>query len=104
MMFIKQIIAEIERNIDDYLMEFREEKEIVTKWEATREKLLSMPHTKKRLSLLRKLWREYKQGKDWKTLVNRMEKFVSGKTIHRREPLPPFDKSKLKLVVLDFIS
>jgi superfamily II DNA or RNA helicase/sulfur relay (sulfurtransferase) DsrC/TusE family protein len=104
MVFIKQIIGEIERNIDDYLMEFREEKEIVTKWEATREKLLSMPHTKKRLRLLRKLWREYKQGKDWKTLVNRMEKFVSGKTIHRREPLPPFDKSKLKLVVLDFIS
>jgi len=104
MKFIKQIIAEIERNIDDYLMEFREEKEIVTKWEATREKLLSMPHTKKRLRLLRKLWREYKQGKDWKALVNKIENFVSGKTIHKREPLPPFDKSKLKLVVLDFIS
>jgi hypothetical protein len=64
--FVKHIIAEIERNIDDYLMEFREEKEIVTRWEATREKLLSMPHTKKRLRLLRKLWIEYKQGKDWK--------------------------------------
>jgi len=104
MKFIKQIIAEIERNIDDYLMEFREEKEIVTKWESTREKLLSMPHTKKRLRLLRKLWREYKQGKDWKALVNRIEKFVSGKTMYKKEPLPPFDKSKLKLVVLDFIS
>ena len=104
MRFIKQIITEIERNIDDYLMEFREEKEIVTKWENTREKLLSVPHTKKRLILLRKLWREYKQRKDWKTLVNRIEKFVSEKTIHGREQLPPFDKSKLKLVVLDFIS
>ena len=104
MKFIKQIIAEIERNIDDYLMEFREEKEIVTRWEATREKLLSMPHTKKRLRLLRKLWREYKQGKDWKTLVSRMEKFASGKTMYKKEPLPPFEKSKLKLVVLDFIS
>jgi superfamily II DNA or RNA helicase len=102
--FIKQIIAEIERNIDDYLMEFREEKEIVIKWEATREKLLSMPHTKKRLRLLRKLWRECKQGKDWKALVNRIEKFASGKTMYKKEPLPPFDKSKLKLVVLDFIS
>jgi superfamily II DNA or RNA helicase len=104
MKFIKQIIVEIERNIDDYLMEFREEKEIVTRWEATREKLLSMPYTKKRLSLLRKLWREYKQEKDWKTLVDRMERFVSGKTMRQRQQLPPFDKSKLKLVVLDFIS
>ncbi|MGQ9719564.1 MAG: hypothetical protein ACUVWK_07000 [Nitrososphaerales archaeon] len=102
--FVKQIIAEMEKNIDDYLMEFREEKEIVIKWESTREKLLSMPHTKKRLSVLRKLWREYKQGKDWKTFVDRIEKFVSGKTIHRKEPLQPFEKSKLKLIVLDFIS
>ena len=104
MKFIKQIIAEIELSIDGYLMEFREEKEIVTKWEDTKEKLLSMPHTKKRLSMLRKLWREYKHEKDWKAFVSKLERFASGKTIHRKEPLPSFDKNKLKLVVLDFIS
>lgn len=104
MTFIKQLMSEVERNIDEYLMEFREEKEIITKWENSKEILLSMPHTKQRLRILRKLWREYKRGKDWKTLIDRIEKFVSGKAINIREPLPPFDKSKLKLVVLDFIS
>jgi sulfur relay (sulfurtransferase) DsrC/TusE family protein len=104
MKFVKQIISEIERNIDDYLMEFREEKEIVVKWESTREKLLLMPHTKRRLIVLRKLWREYKQEKDWKKLVDRIEKYVSGKPTYKKEPLPPFSKEKLKLVVLDFVS
>jgi superfamily II DNA or RNA helicase len=104
MKFVKQIISEIERSIDDYLMEFREEKHIVIQWESTREKLLSMPHTKKRLRILRKLWSDYKHEKDWKKLIGRIEKFVSGKTIFKKELLQPFNKSKLKLVVLDFIS
>lgn len=104
MKFIKQIISEMERNIDDYLMEFREEKNVVINWENTREKLLSMPHTKKRLQILRKLWSAYKQDKDWKKFAGHLEKFVFGKSVYQRTPIQPFDPKQLKLVVIDFVS
>ncbi|PIV68277.1 MAG: hypothetical protein COS08_07025 [Euryarchaeota archaeon CG01_land_8_20_14_3_00_38_12] len=101
---VKTLIREMDLQIDDYLSEFPEEKEIQGSWEPIKNKLLSIPYTKKRLSALRKLWRQYKTDKDWKGLIKELNDFLYGKGIFVKEPIPPFDKKLLKLIVVDLIS
>jgi len=101
---VKTLIREMDLQIDDYLSEFPEEKEIQESWEPIKNKLLSIPYTKKRLSALRKLWRQYKTDKDWKGLIKELNDFLYGKGIFVKEPIPPFDKKLLKLIVVDLIS
>lgn len=102
--FIKTLITEIELQIDEYLSEFPEEKETQEVWEPVKNKLLSFPYTKKRLSALKKLWRQYKTDKDWKELIKGLNDFLYGKGILVKEPIAPFDKKLLKLIVVDLIS
>jgi len=102
--FVSKIIMEIEQEIDDYLLEFPEDKQIENFWEPVKNKLISIPYTKKRLSALRKLWRIYKKDQNWKRLIKNLTNFVWEKGVYLKEPIEPFDNSKLKLVVADFIS
>jgi len=102
--FVSKIIREIEQEIDDYLLEFPEEKQIEEFWEPVKNKLISIPYTKKRLSSLRKIWRTYKKDQNWKRLIKNLTDFVWEKGVHVKEPIDPFDSNKLKLVVADLIS
>jgi len=61
-------------------------------------------YTKKRLTALRKIWKRYKNDKDWKKLIKNLTDFVWEKGVHIKEQIEPFDINKLKLIVADFVS
>lgn len=102
--FVSKILMEIEKEIDDYLMEFPDDKQIEEFWEPVKNKLNSIAYTKKRLSALRKIWRDYKKNKDWKMLIKNLTDFVWEKQVQAKENVEPFDTGKLKLIVADFVS
>jgi len=41
---------------------------------------------------------------DWKKMIKELSDFLIGKEIFNKTGVEPFDKSKLKLVTIDFIS
>lgn len=103
--FISSIIREIDLRLDDYLLDFPEDKEVEKRWEETRERLLAVSLTKKRLQCLRAAWRNYKNGhKDWKKLLRDISDFLEGKLAIDREEIQPYDPKWLKLVAVDFVS
>ncbi len=102
--FIRDIIKEIEICIDEYLSEHPEDRDIVLLWDTTRNKLLTISLTKRRLQILRKMWRNYKKSGNWKKLISEIWNFVKQLSSKRRIEIPPFERNKLKLVAIDFIS
>lgn len=102
--FIKQIVLELDHEIDDYLLDFPEDDAMEKEWNITKDKLLAISHTKKRLQLLRKIWKKYKTSPNWKSLVKDLTAFVSDKLVHEKDELEEFEKKKLRLISLDFIS
>ena len=102
--FVNKMVREIESEITEYLSEFPEDREIVRQWDKVKGKLLSMAYTKKRLSALRKMRKQYKNSNNWKKLIGDLDRFLSEKSILVKEPIPPFDEKLLKLVVVDLIS
>ncbi len=101
---MKKLIDEVELQLDDYLEKYPTDDETEKEWEEVEDLLVSTPQTKKRLQVLRKYWKKYKSDRNWKALVRVLKEFLSGKGAIKKEPLKPFDKSKLKLITLDFIS
>ncbi len=63
--FVSSIIREIDLRLDDYILDFPEDKEIEKRWEETKERLLAVSLTKKRLQCLRAAWRNYKVCELW---------------------------------------
>lgn len=103
--FVNSIIREIEKFMDDYLLDFPEDKNVEADWLVGRTKLLSIPLTKKRLRDLRRIWKAYKnQHKNCVRLIGDLKAFCEDKTVVEKEAFEPFDRKKLKLVVIDFIS
>lgn len=102
--FIRNIIKEVEIQIDTHLSEFPEERDVEETWDSIRIKLLSIPTTKRRLKILRKIWRGYKRTNDWKKMITDIGNFLRGMGLIKKEKLKPFDKRLLKLVAIDFIS
>lgn len=103
--FIKKMIDEIEIELNSYLDEFPSDDSIEKLWEIVKNKLLSTPQTKKRLQVLRKKWRKYKKKSgDWKKLIKELNNFLIEKSTFKQNIVEPFDKSKLKLITIDFIS
>ena len=102
--FMKKMFTEIELQIEDYLAEFPDDDSIEKVWETIKGRLLSIQYTKARIKELRRYWREYKKDGDWKKLIKRLGDFAIEKSIAKRRPIEPFDKSKLKLITIDFIS
>jgi len=102
--FVKTMINEIEFQISSYLDEYPNDASIEKIWEPIKTKLISIPPTRKRLQSLRKIWRQYKRDNDWKKLIKKLGEFLIEKGIFKKIVVEPFDKSKLKLVAIDFIS
>ncbi len=103
--FIYAIIREIDLRMNDYLLDLPEGEEIEKTWEATREKLLSVSLTKKRLQSLRAIWRSYmREHKDWKKLLNDISEFLEGKLSMEKEKIQVYNPKLLKLVAIDFVS
>lgn len=102
--FVKKMIDEIEIQIDSYLNDFPDDDSIDKFWEPVKNKLVSIPPTKKRLQVLRKKWKQYKQDNNWKKLIKELSGFLIEKGIFKKAIVEPFNKSKLKLITIDFIS
>lgn len=103
--FVSSIIREMDLRLDDYLLDFPEDKEVEKSWEEIKEKLLSVSPTKKRLQNLRVVWRDYTNNhKGWKRLLNDLSEFLEGKLYMDRENLPPYNPGLLKLITIDFVS
>ncbi len=102
--FIRDLIKEIELHLEEYLYDYPEEREWEELWDTVRGKLLEVSLTKRRLQMLRKQWRGYKKSGDWKGLIKEMEVFLTGMRERSQAEIPPFDRNKLKLVAVDFIS
>jgi hypothetical protein len=102
--FIIKMVQETELQIQDYLEHYPDDDAIERKWETVRKKLETIPETKKRLQTLRKIWREYQNNQDWKTMIAKIDTFTLDKETFQRDEIRPFDMKKLRLVVVDFIS
>jgi len=102
--FVKNMIAEIELQIDSYLNEFPDDDSIEKFWEPVKNKLISIPHTKKRLQVLRKIWGQYKKDGNWKNMIKKLSNFLMEKGTFKKTIIEPFDKSKLQLITIDFVS
>jgi len=102
--FVKNMITEIELQIDSYLNEFPDDDSIEKFWEPVKNKLISIPQTKKRLQILRRIWRQYKKDNNWKKMIKELNNFLMEKGIFKKTVVEPFDKSKLRLITIDFIS
>lgn len=103
--FVSSVIREIDLKMDEYLLDFPEDKDMERKWEGLKEKLLSVGLTKKRLQILRAVWRGYKNThKNWKRLLDDMAEFLAGKLSVQREEIPPYNPELLKLIAIDFVS
>ncbi len=102
--FIRDMLHEIEYQIEGYMDNYPDDSSILELWEPIRKKLLKIAPTKKRLQILRKLWGDYKQNKDWKSLIELLGEFCIDKKTLRNEFMENFDIDKLRLVTVDFIS
>ena len=102
--FLKQVIVEIDKEIDEYLLDFPEDTSLEKEWNKTKEKLLGISLTKKRLQILRRVWKKYKVAPNWKRLVRDLTDFVSDKLVQEKDEVEEFNQKKLRLIALDFIS
>lgn len=102
--FLKKLMDEIELQLDDYLDKYPKDNEIEKEWEIVEDLLISTPQTKKRLQILRKFWKKYKEDRNWKVLIRNLNEFLGGKGAFKKEMLKSFKKEKLKLITIDFIS
>jgi superfamily II DNA or RNA helicase len=103
--FVSSIIIEMDLRMDEYLLDFPEDKEVEKRWEGIKERLLSVSLTKKRLQNLRAVWRNYKNNhKSWKRLLKDISDFLEGKLYIEKEKLPPYNPGLLKLITIDFVS
>jgi len=102
--FIIKMIQEIELQIQDHLEHYPDDEDIEKVWEHVRRQLETIPETKKRLQILRKIWKEYQNNQDWKMMIKKIETFTLDKETFQREVINPYDPKKLRLVTIDFIS
>lgn len=102
--FLKGMLDGIGWEVEEYLDEYPADKEIQKSWDKIQEEIVYIPHTKKGLQKLRKMWREYKNHYDWKKTLKELDEYVESKSTLDKTNLEPFDKSKLQLITLDFIS
>ena len=102
--FVKAMITEIELQLEEYLDEFPGDESIENFWELVKNKLIATPQTKRRLQDLRRMWRQYRKDANWKDLIKKLNEFLLEKWVVGKVEIAPFDRSKLKLVTLDFVS
>jgi hypothetical protein len=103
--FVSSLIREMDIRLDEYLLDFSEDKEVEKRWEEIKEKLLSVSLTKKRLQNLRNIWRDYKDNhKGWKKLLKDISEFLEGKLPVEKEEIQPYNPQLLKLVTIVFVS
>ncbi len=60
--------------------------------------------TKIRMRTLRKIWKDYKNSKNWYVMLAELERFLEEKPLNEEQEAIEFDGRKLKLICVGFIS
>jgi len=102
--FVKKMIEEIDFEISSMLTYYPNRESLIKGWSDIRAALINLPKTKKRLQVLRKIWNDYKKNKNWDELINLLTEFSAEKALYQKKFISPFDKTKLQLITIDFIS
>jgi len=66
--------------------------------------LSSVALTKKRMQTLRRIWKNYKNSKNWHVMISQLNEFLKGKPSNEEPEAVEFDERKLKLICVQFIS
>jgi len=66
--------------------------------------LSGISFTKKRMQTLRRVWRKYKESKNWHTLIAELVEFLKEKQTIETVDIEKFNHRKLQLICVDFIS
>ncbi|MCS7123464.1 MAG: helicase-related protein, partial [Candidatus Aenigmarchaeota archaeon] len=66
--------------------------------------LTNISFTRKRMQILRRIWRNYQETKNWHGLIFQLQEFLKDKDINETIEIEKFDPEKLQLVCVDFIS
>ncbi len=103
--FIKDMLDALHFEIDEHLYEFPGDTHLEEKFQEIERNLPRVKLTKKRTKELRRRWREYRKPGSWEKMLNDLHDFVESKYVKQEnERMEEFDKSKLKLITIDFIS
>ncbi len=60
--------------------------------------------TKRRMRTLRRIWKNYKNSKNWHIMISQLSEFLKEKPSNEEPEAVEFDESKLKLICVQFIS
>lgn len=102
--FLKSMMNVLDYEVNEHLIEYPADKEVEEQFYRVQEQLGHTPLTKKRLQTLRKIWKEHKKHYNWKKTLQTLDNFLKDKETLNKNKLEPFDKSKLQLVTIDFVS
>ena len=102
--FLKKLLDAIDFEVGEHLDEFPADDIVENQWSNVQESLIYTPLTKKRLQILRKIWKQYGKHYEWKKTLDCLEDFLKDKTTFDKSSIEPYDKSKLQLITIDFIS
>lgn len=102
--FLKKMLDAIDFEVGEHLDEYPADEEIENLWDNIQENLVYTPLTKKRLQVLRKIWKDHSKHYNWKKTLNKLSAFLEDKLTFDKTSIEPFDESKLHLITIDFIS
>jgi len=103
--FIKDMLDALHFEIEEHLYEFPGDTHLEEKFHEIEKKLPKVRLTRKRTRMLRSIWREYRKHRSWERMLDEVYDFVESKYVKQdNEMMEEFDKSKLKLITIDFIS
>ena len=104
---MEKTLRDMREELDYIIREYIEEEDPrVSKIENIINSLNNITLTRKRKSELRRIWKNYKDSKNWHILIEELYDFFKDKPINneREEETIKFEEEKLKLICADFIS
>ncbi|MEN6554190.1 MAG: helicase-related protein [Methanobacterium sp.] len=102
--FLKKMLDVLDYEVGEHMIEYPADEDLEKNWYDIQEGLIYTPLTKKRLQILRKIWKQHNKHYNWKKTLHELDNFLEDKSTLDKSPIEPFDKSKLQLVTIDFIS
>ena len=104
---MEKTLRDMREELDYIIREYIEEEDLrVSTIENIINSLNNITLTRKRKSELRRIWKNYKDSKNWYILIKELYDFFKDKPINneREEETIKFEEEKLKLICADFIS
>jgi len=103
--FILRLHDTLEKHLEEYEENYPADEEYFNKGYSAIDKLYKISFTRQRAKELRRIWKKYNNSIIPESrLLKETEKFISQYNVQEFERLKSFDRNKLKLITVDFIS